>query len=69
MRTKICIYKQSEFTQNREEKQVFYGKVTEKEKLHVIGIVDASYKSDEKSIGGILIMIADEKMTKVSPIM
>ena len=32
-----------------------YGKVAEKEKLQVIGIVDASYKSDEKSIGGMLI--------------
>ena len=35
----------------------------------MIGIVDASYKSDEKSIGGMLIMIADDKMTKASPIM
>ena len=35
----------------------------------MIGLVDASYKSDEKSIGGMLIMIADDKMTKASPIM
>ena len=35
----------------------------------MIGIVDASYKSDEKSIGGMLIMIVDDKMTKASPIM
>jgi len=48
---------------------VVYGKVTEKGKLQLIGIVDASYKSDEKSIGGMLIMIADEKMTKASHIM
>ncbi len=35
----------------------------------MIGIVDASYKSDEKSIGGMLVMIADENMTRASPIM
>ena len=37
--------------------------------MQVIGVVDASYKSDEKSIGGMLIMIADDKMTAASPIM
>ena len=35
----------------------------------MIGVVDASYKSDEKSIGGMLIMIADDRMTVASPIM
>ena len=35
----------------------------------MIGVVDASYKSDEKSIGGMLIMIADDKMTVASLIM
>ena len=35
----------------------------------MIGVVDASYKSDEKSIGGILIMISYDKMTAASPIM
>ena len=46
-----------------------YGEVGEKEKLQLIGIVDALYKSDEKSVGGILLMIADEQMTKTSPAM
>ena len=46
-----------------------YSKVGEKEKLQLIGIVDASYKSDEKSVGGMLLMIADEQMTKASPVM
>ena len=32
-------------------------------------MVDASYKSDEKSIGGMLIVLADDKMTRASPIM
>ena len=53
----------------KEENKVVYERVGDKEKLQVIGIVDASYKSDEKSIGGMLIMIADDKMTKASPIM
>ena len=35
----------------------------------MIGIVDASYKSDEKSIGGMLIALANDKMTRASPIM
>ena len=46
-----------------------YSKVGDREKLQIIGKVDASYKSDEKSVGGMLIMIADEKMGKASPIM
>ena len=37
--------------------------------MQLIGIVDASYKSDEKSVGGMLLMIADKQMTKVSLVM
>ncbi len=44
-------------------------RVGDKEDMQVIGMVDASYKSDEKSIRGMLIMMADDKMTKASPIM
>ena len=53
----------------KEDNKVVYSKVGEKEKLQLIGIVDASYKSDEKSVGGMLLMIADEQMTKASPVM
>ena len=53
----------------KERNRVVYSKIGEKEKLQILGIVDASYKSNEKSIGGMLIMIADDKMTKASPIM
>jgi len=35
----------------------------------VIGIVDTSYNSDETSIGGMMIVLADEKMTRASPLM
>merc|ERR1712240_757228 len=53
----------------KEKNRVVYGRVGDKEKLQVIGVVDASYKSDEKSIGGMLVMIADERMTVASPVM
>jgi len=52
-----------------EENKIIYGRIGDKETLQVTGIVDASYKSDEKSIGGMMIVLADEKMTKASPLM
>merc|ERR1712112_551590 len=53
----------------KEENKIINGRIGDKETLQVIGIVDASYKSDEKSIGGMMIVLADEKMTKASPLM
>ena len=53
----------------REDNKVVYSKVGERKKLQLIGIVDASYKSDEKSVGGMLLMIANEQLTKASPMM
>merc|ERR1712177_119746 len=53
----------------KEENKVVYGRIGDKETLQVIGIVDASYKSDEKSIGGMMIVLADDKMTRASPLM
>ena len=53
----------------KENNRVVYIKIGEKEKLQIIGIVNASYKSDEISIGGILIMKEDEKIERASPIM
>ena len=37
--------------------------------MQVIGIVDASYKPDDKSIGGMIIALTNEDMTKASPLM
>ena len=48
----------------KEDNKVVYSKVGEREKLKLIGIVDTSYKSDEKFVGGMLLMIADEQMIK-----
>ena len=53
----------------REESKVKYGRIAEKGKMQLIGIVDASYKADEKSIGGMLILMVNEEMMKASPIM
>ena len=53
----------------KEENKVMYSKVGENKNLQLLGIIDASYKNDEKSVGGMLLMIADEKMTKASPVM
>ena len=53
----------------KEENRVVYGRIGDKENLQIIGIVDASYKRDEKSIGGMMIVLADEKMTRASPLM
>ena len=53
----------------KEENKVIYGKVGEKEKLQLIGIVDASFKTDDKSVGGMMLMIANEQMTRASPVM
>ena len=38
--------------------KVVYDRIGDKETLQVIGVVDASYKSDEKLMGGMLVMIA-----------
>merc|ERR1712098_242603 len=53
----------------KKENKVVYGRVGDKENMQVIGMVDASYKSDEKSIGGMLIVVTNENMTRASPIM
>ena len=53
----------------KEENKIIYGKIGDREKLQVVGIVDASYKPDEKSIGGMMIVLTNENMTKASPLM
>merc|ERR1712163_38431 len=52
-----------------EENKVIYGKLGERETLQVVGIVDASIKNDDKFIGGMIIVLANEDMTKASPLM
>merc|ERR1712112_234725 len=53
----------------KENNKVVYTKVGEKEDLQIIGIVDASYKTDDKAIGGMMMMIANKELKKASPVM
>ena len=34
----------------------------------IIGIGDASFKSDDKAVGGVLLFLANEEMTRAVPI-
>merc|ERR1712121_245794 len=52
-----------------EENKVIYGKIGERETLQVVGIVDALFKNDDKSIGVLMIVLANEDLTKASPLM
>merc|ERR1712177_55452 len=52
-----------------EENKIIYRKIGDREALQVVGIVYASYKSDDKSIGGMMIILTNENMTKASPLM
>ena len=48
--------------------KVKFSKIGPKENLMIIGIGDASFKSDDKAIGGVLLFLANESMTKAVPI-
>ena len=34
----------------------------------IIGVGDASFKSDDKAVGGVLLFLANEEMTRAAPI-
>ena len=53
----------------KEENKIIYRKIGNRENLQVIGIVDASYKPDNKSVGGMIIALTNEEVTKASPLM
>merc|ERR1712240_808526 len=53
----------------KEENKIIYRKIGDRENLQVVGIVDASYKPDDKSVGGMIIVLINEEMTKASPLM
>ena len=48
--------------------KIKFSKIGPKEKLMVVGIGDASFKSDDKAIGGVLLFLANEEMTRAAPI-
>ena len=48
--------------------KIKFSKIAPKESLMVVGIGHASFKSDEKAIGGVLLFLANEDMTRAAPI-
>ena len=53
----------------KEENKIVYGEIGKKEDLQLVGIVDASYKTEGKSVGGMMIMLTDRELMRASPIM
>merc|ERR1712177_192543 len=53
----------------KEKNKIIYKKLGNREDLQIIGIVDASYKVDKRSIAGMMIALTNKDMTKVSPLM
>ena len=50
------------------ESKIKYTRVGDKEDLVVVGIGDASFKSDDKAVGGVSLFLANSKLTRASPI-
>ena len=48
--------------------KIKFSKIARKENSIVVGVGDASFKSDDKAIGGVLLFLANEEMTRVTPI-
>ena len=53
---------------HEKESRVMFKKLGAKEDLCITGVTDASYKKDDRSVAGKIIMLANEKTMDVSPI-
>merc|ERR1712240_535586 len=51
-----------------EKNKIVYSKIGDREDLQVVGIVDASYKNEDKSVAGMMIALTNTSMTKASPL-
>ena len=47
---------------------MFYGRIGKKEELQIVGIGDASFKQDEKTLTGIIMLLVNQDFTKACPI-
>ena len=45
-----------------------FGKIGEREELIVVGIGDASFKIEEKALGGVFLFLSNKEMTRAAPI-
>ena len=43
-----------------------FGKIGEREELIVVGIRDASFKTEEKAVGGVFLFLSNKEMTKAA---
>ena len=50
------------------DSKIKYGHIGNKEDLVIIGLGDASYKQDDKAIGGVILLLANSLFTKALPI-
>ena len=50
------------------ESKIKYEYLGNKEDIVIIGLSDASYKQDNKAIGGVILFLANSSFTKASPI-
>ena len=48
--------------------KIKFSKIASRDELIIIGIGDASFKSEEKAVGGVLLFLANSSMMKASPI-
>ena len=48
--------------------KVKFSRIGPKDDLMVVAIMDASFKVDDKAIGGVLLFLANSSMTRASPI-
>ena len=53
---------------HEKESRVMFKKLGAKEDLCITGVYDASYKNDDRSVAGDIIMLVNEKTMDVSPI-
>ena len=45
-----------------------FSRIGSKDDLMIVGIRDASFKSDDKAVGGVMLFLTNSSMTKASPL-
>ena len=51
-----------------QKSEVFYGRVGDREELQIVSIGDALFKTDEKAIGGVILLLVSKDFERASPI-
>ena len=50
------------------QSKIKFERIGDRDNLTIVGIGDASFKSDEKAVGGVLLFLTNSSMTRASPI-